>query len=260
MNFVRINTIKNDSNIVSGKIRTMNGSNDNPIATQFISAYRKLLHQSDILISNYSNVTSQCSSNILTISSKTQQSRLAEYKTVMEEEEEEDEWNEVLNLQSLENCNSIIDTNDSGISYVAHILERRLLTSNIYCKFCKDVLEKNSKVNNNMCVNFQMGKPCLSTYLLCKLTDTALKTCINTGPNFKQKIYLYVMNHVDFDKIFPVFYDPDHDVDHKHFLIKFFIDEYTNKKCAYVAKQKTIALQKRYVRNSLRKLYHFMHQ
>lgn len=48
----------------------MNGHNDNPTATQFISAYRKLLHQADDFISYLSNLTSQCSSNVLTISSK----------------------------------------------------------------------------------------------------------------------------------------------------------------------------------------------
>lgn len=57
--------------LLIGKIRSMNGSNDNPIASQFISAYRKLLHQADITISNDSNVAKQCSSNILTISSLT---------------------------------------------------------------------------------------------------------------------------------------------------------------------------------------------
>lgn len=100
----------------------------------------------------------------------------------------------------------------------------------------------------------------MSTYQICKFTDAVLKIYINTGPNLHQKVYLTVMNDIDFHDIFPEYYDPEHDVDHKHFLIKFFIDEYINKKCAYVAKQKTIALQKRYVRNTLRKLCHSMNQ
>lgn len=238
----------------------MNGCNDNPTPTQFKSAYRKLLHQCDIQLSDDSNVTARGSSNILTVSSFTHHSSIAEDILPLSHttEEEEQEWNEVLELESLENCNAIIDKNDSGISFVAYILERRLLTSNIYCNFCKDVLQKSSKVNDNLCINSE--KPCLSTFYLCKLTDSALKSYINTGPNFKQKIYLYVMNQIDFDQVFPEFYLPEHDIDHKHFLIKFFIDEYMNKKCAYVAKQKTISLQKRYVRNSLRKLAHNFHQ
>lgn len=176
------------------------------------------------------------------------------------EQQEKDEWDEVLDLQTMENCFPIIDNNDSGISFVAQLLETRLLNGNIYCNFCREVLEKNTKVIDDLCVNSKLGKPCLSTYKICKLTDNAIKGFINTGPNFKKKIYLSVMNNIDLDQIFPEFFDPLHDIDHKHFLIKFFIDEYTNKKCSYMAKQKTIALQKRYIRNSLRKLGHFMHQ
>lgn len=68
------------------------------------------------------------------------------------------------------------------------------------------------------------------------------------------------MNNIDFEQVFPQFYDPVHEIDHKHFLIKFFIDEYINKKCSYTAKQNTRALQKRYIRNKLRKLAHSIHQ
>lgn len=239
----------------------MNGSNDNPISTQFQSAYRKLLHQSDIRLSESSNVSVQSSSNVLTISSFSKHSNLSEdeFSLPRGTEQEEEEWNEVFELESLENCNHILDKSDSGITFIAHLLERRLLTGSIYCNFCKDVLQKNAKVNDNLCINFETGKPCASTFHLCKLTDIAIKSYINTGPHFKKKIYLYVMNQIDFEKIFPEFFLPQHDVDHKHYLIKYFIDEYINKKCAYLAKQKTISLQKRYVRNSLRKLGHNLH-
>lgn len=231
----------------------MNGYNENPMAHQFISAYRKLLHQSDILISNYSNVASQCSSNVLTVSSTTKQ-------TLNTNGVVEDDWNEILDLESLENANYLTDMHDSGIAYVAKVLEDRLITSNVHCNLCRKVLSENKKVNDNICVSLQYGKPCKSTYQLCKLTDTALKVLINTGANFKQKVYLSVMNNMDFENIFPVFYESVHDIDHKHYLIKFIIDEYINKKCAYVAKQHTIALHRRFVRNRLRKLAHFMHQ
>lgn len=240
----------------------MNGSNDNPIATQFQSAYRKLLHQSDIRLSEKSNVSMEGSSNVLTISSFSKHSKNAEIEfssSQSPEEEEEEEWNEVLELEALEHCNHILDKNDSGISFIAHLLEHRLLTSNIYCDFCRDVLLKNPKVNENLCVSPEMGRPCTSTFYLCKLTDIALKSYVNTGSNFKKKIYLYVMNQIDFEQIFSEFYLPHHDIDHKHYLIKYFIDEYINKKCTYLAKQKTISLQKKYVRNSLRKLAHNLH-
>lgn len=165
---------------------------------------------------------------------------------------------EALELQALEDCNHLTDTNDTGISYVAHMLEMRLLTSRVYCNFCRNVLTKTEKLCNSMCIGTH--QPCKSTYQLCILIDIALKSYINTGPNFKHKVYVMVMNNIDFEKIFPEFYEPEHDIDHKHYLIKFFIDEYINKKCSFVSKQKTIALQKRYVRNKLRKIAHFMGQ
>lgn len=120
----------------------MNGYNENPTATQFISAYRKLLYQTDISMSDFSNVTSQNISNILTVSSVTKRSNLVLDQTISVGNEEAD-WNEILELEALENCSYLTDFNDTGISYVAHMLEKRLLTSNVYCNFCKKVLERN---------------------------------------------------------------------------------------------------------------------
>lgn len=209
-------------------------------------------------MSSFSNVISQCTSNVLTVSSVTKQSNTA--TRPVSEENEETDWYEFVEIQALDDCSHLMDYNDTGISYVARMLEKRLLTSNIYCNWCKKVLESSEKIGDGMCVNDHFGKPCMSTYHLCKLTDSALKTLINTGSNFKQKVYLTVMNNIDFEKIYPTFYDSEHDIDHKQFLIQFFITEYANKKCAYVAKQKTISLQKRYMRNKLRKLGHHMRQ
>lgn len=51
-----------------GKIRTLNGHNDNPNAQQFCSAYRKLLFEADMVLSDRSNVETRCTSNVLTVS------------------------------------------------------------------------------------------------------------------------------------------------------------------------------------------------
>lgn len=103
-------------------------------------------------------------------------------------------------------------------------------------------------------------KPCVSTYQLCKLADISIKIHINTCPQFKQKIYLDVLNNIGWEKIFPQFYESHHDSEHKQFLVKFAIDEYVNKKCAYIAKQTNLELHKKYLRNKLRKLCHSFHQ
>lgn len=243
---------------MTGKIRTMNGHNDNPTATQLSSAYRKLLHQVDVFISEFSNATPQSSSDVLTVSSFNKGSSLTNSPISTESGQDEEEWLETTELLAIEDCSYLTDKHDTGISYVAHMLEKRLLTGTIYCDLCKDVLLNNEKLCDSMCVNFH--QPTKSAYQLCKFTDIALKTYINTGPNFKQKVYLMVLNQIDFDQVFPEFYDPIHDINHKHFIMKFFIDEYINKKCAYISKQNTIALHKRYMRNKLRKISHYMGQ
>lgn len=120
--------------------------------------------------------------------------------------------------------------------------------------------KKNQKVDDKLCINTNQGKPCDSTYQICKLTDVALKTLINTGPNFKHKIYSYVITNLEWEKIYPLFEQHDHDFEHKRFLIKYIIDDYINRKSNYVAKQKTLETQKRYLRNKLRKLCHNYNQ
>lgn len=52
-----------------GKIRSMNGNNDNPMAHQFASAYRKILHQCEITHSPYSNVTAVANSTTTLVTS-----------------------------------------------------------------------------------------------------------------------------------------------------------------------------------------------
>lgn len=255
------------------KIRSMNGYNENPMSQQFISAYRKLLNNYDILISDRANIIERGTSNVLTVSSGAKklgslQEDVIEYsdetiqtkQVVISSQTNEDE-EELLDLELLESTNYLSDNlQDVGVCYIANIIERRLTTCNhINCNDCVEIFNVNEKIDQNACVSVHLGRPCVSTYQLCKLTDRTLKVYVNTGPNFKKQVYLKVLGALEWDSIFPEFFEPHHDVDHKHFLVKFIIDEYINKKCSYLAKQKTILSHKRYRRNNLRKLAHFKH-
>lgn len=255
------------------KIRSMNGFNDNPPAQQFISAYRKLLHQSDCSISGRANVISRGTSNVLTVSSGTKRCASLEEdvakftnqivcpEEVTTSSQPNNDLEELFELELLENNVYLSDdVQDVGVCYIANIIERRLTTSDqINCMFCSKVFASNDKVDNRACVSTHLGRPCISTYQLCKLTDKTLEVYVNSGPNFQQKVYLKVLSALNWDTIFPEFFEPEHDPDHKHFIVKFIIDEYIKKKCAYIVKQKTISLQKKYNRNRLRKIAHYKH-
>lgn len=77
------------------------------------------------------------------------------------------------------------------------------------------------------------------------------------------QVYDTVQKNIDLNDIFPEFetiHFNEHRDDHKCFLIRYIIDECIHIKCSFIAKQKTIATQKRYIRNRLRKAAHRIHQ
>lgn len=143
-----------------GKIRSMNGHNDNPMAHQFASAYRKILHQCDISHSPYSNVkaladstTNLVTSNILTVPSfRKLRSNLNEcvelYNNLREQHNCQtssdifEEADEGLDLEILMLGEYLTDnTFDAGIAYIANSIECRLSgSSQVYCtRFCVKV-------------------------------------------------------------------------------------------------------------------------
>lgn len=259
-----------------GKIRSMNGNNDNPMAHQFASAYRKILHQCEITHSPYSNVTAVANStttlvtsDILTVPSfRKRRSKLQDdvmlFTNRAEQhnlEQDVEESHEFLDWELLEGRDYLTDkTQDFGIVYMANIIESKLTSCDqIYCESCIQLLQNSRKIDD-FCTNTESGKPSISTYKICKLTDMAVKSHINSGLKIKQKIYIEVLNALEWENIFSEFDQYEHDIEHKYFLIRFIIDEYVNKKCAYIAKQTMLDLEKKYVRNKLRKLTHNYHQ
>lgn len=261
-----------------GKIRSLNGQNDNPMPHQFVSAYRKILHQCEVTHSPYSNVSALAnstvgliSSDILTVpsfmknrlklteqqtsfssfenpTSEIQSSLIASHETL--------DWEQLIQTEYLTD-----NVQDSGIVFAAKSIESRLTNcEQIYCNPCVEILRNSPKINDHVCVNLETAPPCISTYKICKLTDTVVKIYINSGQQIKLKTYLEVMNGLEWHNIFPEFDLYNHDIEHKHFIVKFIIDEYVNKKCSYYAKQTMLDLEKEYVRSKLRKIVHAHHQ
>lgn len=249
-----------------GKIRTLNGHNDNPNAQQFCSAYRKLLFEADLVLSDRSNVEARCISNVLKVSSSSSRpKKCAQMNPIQIDEELADIDPDPLDFE-MEVIIELLDDNtcDPGIAYVANELELRLKRcKQIYCQSCLKVLHANKKISDEICVNWDKGKPCQSTFLICQLTNSAMKMYLNTKPDFKDNVYKSVLKKVVWEEIFTEFFEGDseeHGEDHKQFLVKFFIDEYINVTCAHTAKQITIATQKQYLRKRLMKLIHFHSQ
>lgn len=245
-----------------GRIRAMNGCNDNPTSIQFRSAIRKLLHKCDIRISSSSNVaTIGCASNVLTVTSRRAQlyDDLGGYVTNPTNDDEDYDDN----LRALEEFERSIHVTElprlASIVFVADIIESRLLSNDkIACEFCVKTFNENEKVASHLCVN-EGKRPCQSTFEICKLTDIAIKTLQgeSSQSTFKQKIYIYVLSNISIYKLYvDNFEEEGHDVDHKNYLIKHVIDEYTRIRCTFLAKMKTLHMHKEFLRNKYRKTLH----
>lgn len=165
--------------IYFGKIRASNGCNDNPNQQQFEAAYRKMSHQSDIMISKAANIeivdqeTSPTEnldgiiSNILVVSSR--RPKICEnFETDDTYDEQAIEINEENHqmqsaLTTAEFESNLTDlTNDAGISFTAHELEKKLITCDqIFCIACKRILECNEKLDVKKYISD--NRPCVGS-------------------------------------------------------------------------------------------------
>lgn len=245
-----------------GRVRSMNGCNDNPTAVQFKSALRKLLHKCDIRISSSSNVSVLgCASNVLTVSSR----RVQLYDDLSgnlpnQSDEQIVDDDDLYAIEALEQSIHVTELPHlTSIAFVANSIENRLLQNDyLACDFCVKTLKKNETIDSHICIT-NGKRPCKSTFTLCRLTETAIKTLshCSSRSTFKQQIYIYVLSNVDVNSLYVEnFEEEGHDVDHKNYIIKHIIDEYTRIKCTFLAKMKTLAIHKEYVRNKLRKDIH----
>lgn len=236
-----------------GKIRTMHGCNDNPTIIQFMSSYKKLQLIGDIGVQREGgNVSQICSSNVLTVSSI-----FPKNKSNVQIEADFEQ----LAIERVVNCNFLLDKcKDSSIAFVAHTIENRLLKyGQIYCQLCQRVLLENEKFDRQNCIGSKI--PSKSTFLICKATDRAVRQLFDKkDPNFKVKITNSVLSSIEVDNIFPRYFEPEHDCDHKYFLIRYIIHEYMHIICTHISKKMTIDMHKTYFRNAHRKDIHFAGQ
>lgn len=243
--------------IFFGKIRSRNGSNDNPNIQQFEGAYRKLLHQSDISISSLYNIEIidkntlpvNVISNILTISSR----RPKLFESVVDNNEETTNYAQETENSLLESIETDCLTdllNDSGVSFLAFKLESKLLEcAQIYCEACHPMLQNNEKLNRSRCVG--NNQPCVGTYKICKSVSTALKIFANRKNILKTKVRAYVLSNIDINQLYPLDIVVEHNgnpEEHISFIAKYFIDSFVSTVQTKSAKNKYLSLHEKFFR------------
>lgn len=256
-----------------GKIRSLGGFNDNPTSEQFMSAYRKLLCNSNILASSdanvreFKNINMSSFSNILKVTSR---------RPVFGESISDDRLNQAMDCFD-DYLNDDIDfvsqqkagdylsdqMSTSSIAFIASLIEERILaTNNSYCIACQMVFIENLKIENRLIVSNISRVPCMSTYIICKKSDEFIKLLDPTICEDKfdfNGVYLKIFQQLSFECLFPETDFTDHP-DHKFHLIKVIVNEYIRIKITHMAKSLTLIAQGKSIRNKLHKWIHFSGQ
>lgn len=233
------------------KIRSIHRTNDNPTVQQYKASYKRIQMTSDILISQHANISSVTPtvSNLLTIS--TSQISDINDKGSVDKSCDNDQCVEQIEGNETYTEHDADISQNASISFVASEVEKRLLMAG-GCSYCKKVIRENDKLAQHNCVG--MNIPCQSTFEICMAADVAIKQLMkDTNNNFKHKIKNYVMQKIDFNDLYPNYFELHHDEDHKHYLVNYIINEYTHIKCTFISKQRNLEMHKIYFRNKNRK-------
>lgn len=238
------------------RIRSIHRCNDNPTAQQYIASYKRVQ-----MISMLTEILPSSSANILTLPlnilniPSTHETHEMEYQIDASTQLENIE--NPLDVEHVEQCNYLLDQcNKSGIIFTAYLIEQGILTrGRIYCLMCKNAILFSEKVEARDCVGKNIS--CKSTLQICKATDLAMKEFICfSDKNVVHKIISRVMSMLEMNKLYTPYYDT-HDITHKHYLIRYIITNYIQKKCTYLSKQRNVEMHKNYLRHVHRKAVHF---
>lgn len=133
-----------------GKIRSLNGHNDNPTAQHFAAAFCKLFANDSVMNSKYANCNSYDTasgsvSNILNVSSRSV--ILHEDKSVPSSSELRDSFEELEKIEAIEmNYPAATSLLDCTIATIARKIEKRLESlDRVHCAICRGVSSATKK-------------------------------------------------------------------------------------------------------------------
>lgn len=237
-----------------GRIRTLNGNNDNPTVSQFTSAFRKLLIYNEIKASTLANCAD--SLNILTVSSRrshhsNHQNKTFSFTSGLERIEEDTELPKELNANDflLDCCEEIT------IAHIASSIENKILKCGRFKCNCKDVLTNNDKVTD-LSVSENELIPCISTLYVCEVANAYFNMCRNQIDFNYEALIQNIMESIDFENVFIEYFDCD--ISHKLGFVKYVIQEFIRLQATYIAKNLTLIEQKILCRKQLNKKIHFL--
>lgn len=232
-----------------GRVRSLNGNNDNPSVEQFTSALRKLLIHNEIVSSDLSNCTDQL--NILTVSS------FRERSIANEGNDQNDDAGQIASFKAHRFCtndNLLNVFQDSTIVRTADEIENKLkFIARFDCDTCIEVLDIHEKI----CSDFHKYSPCMSTALIGRIVYKFMDIFKNERDISYDILLETVLQNIDDIITFPNFNCED---DHKKYFINFMAEEFIRARAVYIAKTDTLNEQKLMLRKKLKSAINFQGQ
>lgn len=212
--------------IFFGKVRALNGFNDNPTAQQFSAAFRKLLANDSITSSKHGNCNTFQSafnpiSDILSISSRSTIAADTNAKNISISSTDLDNlFRKLSEIESL-GRNGLIDggLSDCTVAQIARAIENRIQsTDRLYCTECSGVFQREEKIESFV-VMPEAGKPSLSTFRICKATDRFLKMQLLKENKNYNIIHHAILNSISPENLY-INTDFTHCIEHKTYFNK----------------------------------------
>lgn len=232
------------------RVRYLGQWNDNPTVQQFQSAIRKLTFFKEINSSQFANCADNL--NLLTVSSNAANLRSKEINLSTRATE--------INYAYVDLRAEKIETEeDVTIAFVTGEIEKKIRNGRFECEICLDVLNDDFKVEGDLVENRLTQRPCLSTFAICKRVHFIFETASKNENFCYDSILKEIWHSIPFNSIFSNS-DFSHCPDHKTSFVEYIIDEYVRARATYVAKNKTLELQQKMLRNIKRRTYIFAGQ
>lgn len=207
-----------------GKVRSLNGYNDNPTMQQFIAAYRKFLVNSGVQSSSLSN----CDASKLKVDMMHELKSVSSRRSIQPTQKRNFPEAE-MNVVDINIVHEGLPT--ISVIHLANIIEEKIKNSSLYCKDCANLFEENEKTEADY-----NGKACQSTFDICSIVEKYmnLKNLLRAS-DFKV-IYSKMFGDIDIEQMF-VSTDFSRDFDHKLYVIRFIIDAAIHIKGTMIARK-----------------------
>lgn len=239
------------------------GYNDNPTASQFEAAYRKLLIHNDVVCSTKANVIDP-KTNILTVSSR----RTAPKQSSQHDQEFFDEGFDGFVLEddfhdSFHVAQYIDDSHSHSLTYMASVLEAKIIGGKrrvIKCEDCVRVFIENELLEDSF-IRFKarttnVMQPCRSTFEICKFVDNYVKSCENRSASF-QAVVIHILRRISFDTLYTSSdFEKHSGAGHKYEFVKKIVELYMHMKSMHLAKCFTLDVNDEPCRHHLHKIVH----